>query len=265
MTYWVILATWVFAGLLIGSFLNVVIWRGPAMWGLIDDEARGDLVKPRSYCPSCKAPVKRISMIPVLGYLTLKGKCASCNAAISPRYPIVELLGAAAAVAAAMLFGFTVTALLAALFFWTLIALAFIDAETGFLPDALTLSLLALGLAANAIDLFAALPDALIGAIAGYLIFRLIGALFHRLRGVEGLGQGDAKLLGALGAWLGWQALAPLVFAGAMLALIAVGAMRISGRIISNDTPIPFGPALAAAGAFAMIANGLDLPAYFWN
>jgi leader peptidase (prepilin peptidase)/N-methyltransferase len=265
MSYWVILVTWVLVGLLIGSFLNVVIYRGPKMWNLVESDSPGNLVSPRSYCPSCKAPIKRINMIPLLGYIMLHGKCASCSASISLRYPLVELLGAAAAVIATILFGFTVTAALAALFIWTLIALSFIDAETGFLPDALTIPLLALGIVANAIDLFATLPNALIGATAGYLIFRLIGAVFQRLRGLEGLGQGDAKLLGALGAWLGWQALAPLVFAGAVLALAAVGTMRLSGKTVSNETPIPFGPALAGAGAIAMILNGLHLPANIWN
>lgn len=264
MTGWVILATGALVGLLIGSFLNVVIHRGPAMWRLID-ESRGDLIAPRSYCPACQKPIRTIHLFPVIGFLLLGGKCASCGAPISARYPFVELLGALAAVVAVILFGFSVEALLAAAFFWLLIPLAFIDAETGYLPDALTLPLVALGLITNGFGLFAAWPHSLIGALAGYLAFRLVAEAFRRLRRVEGLGQGDAKLLGGIGAWLGWPALAPVVFAGAVLALLAVGLTRVSGRRIASDAPIPFGPALAAAGALAMIARGLDLPAYYWG
>ncbi|WDI31255.1 A24 family peptidase [Hyphococcus flavus] len=265
MTDWVIFATCLLAGLLIGSFLNVVIHRGPAQWKLVDSSDRGTLVSPRSYCPDCKAPISSIHLIPLLGFAVLRGKCATCASRIPIRYPLVELMGGLAGIIAVAIFGFSTTALLAALFFWFLIALSFIDFETGYLPDALTIPLIILGLAANVIDLFTSFPNALIGAAVGYLVFRLIGAAFHRLRGLEGLGQGDAKLLAALGAWLGWLALAPIVFTAAILALGAVGALRLSGKKIAGDTPIPFGPALGAAGALAMVANGLDLPAYYWR
>lgn len=251
--YWFFSATAVFAGLLIGSFLNVVIYRGPQMWGLIDgDEPRGDLAAPRSYCPHCRAPIKRIYLAPLLGFVLLGGKCASCRKPISWRYPIVELLGAAGGLGAFLLFGPTLSALGAAVFFWALIALAVIDIETGYLPDAVTLPLIMVGLTVNAASLFALWQASLIGAAAGYLIFRLIGEAFIRLRGMEGLGQGDAKLLAAIGAWLGWQALPVTVFIASFLGLLAVIFMRVRGKLISRETAIPFGPALAAAGAIVM-------------
>lgn len=264
MTDWVILATCGVVGLLIGSFLNVVVHRGPAMWNLTD-ESRGDLFTPRSNCPACQTPIKRIHLVPIASYLILNGKCAACGAPIPVRYPLVELLGATGAIAAVIIFGVSASAAFAALFFWFLIALAFIDSETGYLPDSLTLPLIVLGLLANGFGIFVSWPNALVGAAVGYLAFRLIGEAFLRLRGMDGLGQGDAKLLAAFGAWLGWMALAPIVFAGAMLALVSVAIVRAGGRKVAGDTPIPFGPALAAAGAFAMIARGLDLPAYYWG
>ncbi len=235
------------------------------MWKLTGNDSRGDLIKPRSYCPSCKTPIKNIDLIPVIGFLALGGKCASCKASIPLRYPIVELLGGLSAIIAALVFGFTAAAMVATAYFLFLIALGFIDADTGYLPDALTVPLIALGLIANGFGLFTSWQNALIGAAVGYAAFRLIGEAFLRLRGVEGLGQGDAKLLAAIGAWLGWLALAPVVFAGALLALAAVATLRLTGTKVSGDTPIPFGPALAVAGALAMIANGLDLPSYFWR
>ncbi len=240
-------------GLIIGSFLNVVIHRGPAMWKLVDDDSRrGNLAFPRSYCAACHAPIARAHLVPLAGYVALRGKCALCSAPISIRYPIVELLGAAAALGAYLLFGTTVSAFLAAIFFWFLIALAAIDLETGFLPDALTLPLIAIGFAANTAGFFAPLTDVVIGAATGYLVFWVIGALFQRLRGMEGLGQGDAKLLAALAAWLGWQAIAPVVFVAALTALAGIFVMRLAGRETSNTTPIPFGPALAFSGALIM-------------
>lgn len=264
MAGWVIIVTCGFVGLVIGSFLNVVIHRGPAMWKLID-ESRGDLIAPRSHCPVCHTPIEMLHLVPIAGFAMLGGKCATCRASISLRYPLVELLGAFAAMIAVILFGVSVQAFLAAVFLWLLIALAFIDAETGYLPNALTFPLIALGVIANGFGLFVSWPDALIGAVAGYLAFRLVAEVFQRIRRVEGLGQGDAKLLAAFGAWLGWLALAPIVFVGAVLALMAVGVMRLAGRSVAKDTPIPFGPALAGAGALAMIARGLELPAYYWG
>ena len=241
-------------GLIIGSFLNVVIHRGPALWNLTDvDSPRGNLAFPRSHCPACEAPIRIAHLVPIVGYLVLRGRCASCNAKISLRYPIIEILGAAAALIAITLFGATPTALCAAIFLWFLIALAAIDLDTGYLPDALTLPLLLIGLAVSFAGLFAPWPDAVFGALAGYAAFRLVGAIFHAVRGIEGLGQGDAKLLAAIGAWLGWQALAPVVFIAAMLGLIGALALKLANNEITPSTPIAFGPALAGAAAIVLV------------
>lgn len=256
--YWALLATGAAFGLLAGSFLNVVIHRGPAMWKLVDDDSRrGDLTRPRSYCPTCGKQLKAHHLIPLISYLVQGGKCTACASPISIRYPLVESLAALAGALAVFIGGAPAAAVAAALFFWMLIALAVIDLETGYLPDALTLPLLVLGLAANGAGLFTPFNNALIGAVAGFSAFWLIGAAFKRLRRIDGLGLGDAKLLAALGAWVGWQALAPIVFIAALTALIGVSAAKLAGNSISRETPLPFGPALAAAGAFVMIAERL--------
>lgn len=247
-----------FFGLIVGSFLNVVIHRGPRMWGLVDDETRvGDFIAPGSYCPSCRAPLRAINLVPLLSYVVHGGKCTKCLAPISSRYPLVELAGAVSAVIAITAFDPTPSAVAAAVFFWVLIALAVIDWETGFLPDMLTIPLAAIGLLIAMDQFFVPFTNALIGALAGFGIFWLIGAAFQKLRGLEGLGVGDAKLLAALGAWLGWQALAPIVFFGSVGALAGFYIARARGAGLSKETQIPFGPALAAAGAGIMIARGL--------
>ena len=243
-------------GLIIGSFLNVVIHRGPRIWKLSDDDSRvGDLVGPRSYCPSCHTQISVKHLAPIASYAMLGGKCANCAAPISMRYPIVEFLGAAAALTSYFAFGPSWSAFFAALFFWSLIALAVIDMETGFLPDALTMPLLGAGLFVNIAGLFAPFGEAIIGAVAGYAAFRAIGYGFEKLRKIEGLGQGDAKLLAALGAWLGWPMLAPVVFVAAILGLAGAGWSAMRGRSVSGTTEIAFGPYLAAAGASLMIAE----------
>jgi len=254
---WAIFITAFMAGLLAGSFLNVVIYRGPQMWNLIDGHDRGNFAFPRSSCPSCGATISPLHLVPVVGFLLLRGHCGACTKSISLRYPVVELLGGMAVLVAAVLFGPTPTAGLAALFFLFLIALAAVDYETGYLPNALTLPLVAIGIVANGFDLFVPFVDAIIGAAVGYLVFRAIDFAFLKLRGIEGLGQGDAKLLAALGAWLGWVALAPTVFIAAILGLVAVGIMRLKGQTVSGDMAIAFGPALAGAAAIMMIARGL--------
>ena len=237
-------------GLIFGSFINVVIYRGPARWRLVDVETdRGGLAFPGSYCPHCRTPLQPHHLIPVISYLALGGKCAHCGAPISIRYPIVEIAGAIACVVAVTLFGLTVSAALAGLFFLTLIALAGIDLETGYLPNALTLPLLGVGLVANLGDRFIPFMDAAIGAGAGYLVFLAVAIGFEKLRGVEGLGLGDAKLLGAIGAWAGWTALAPTVFVAAISSLLVVLFLKLRGAEFTRETPIPFGPALAGAGA----------------
>lgn len=244
----VVFATIFFAGLTFGSFLNVLIHRGPTLWGLIDDHPRGDLVAPRSYCPRCKSPLGLANLIPVLSYVAQRGRCAICSAKISPRYPVVEALGGAAALISVLQFGLTPAALAAALFAFALIALAFIDAETGYLPDAITMPLTGAGIAANAVELFAPVRDSVIGAIAGFVIFWAIGAVYERVRKREGLGLGDAKLLAAIGAWAGWIYL-PLVIFLAALATLAAIALR---RGVKADDGVPFGPGLCAAGFVAL-------------
>ena len=259
--------TWVFTGfaavlgLLAGSFLNVVIHRGPGMWGLVEDESRrGDLVRPRSYCPACGAQIKILHLAPIVGFLLTGGRCAACNAPIPIRYPVVEILGAIAGAGAVMLFGPGFAALAAAVLFWSLIALAVIDLETGFLPDAVTLPLIVVGLAVNVWGLFVPWQGALIGAVAGYAAFWLIAEAFYRLRGAEGLGLGDAKLLAALGAWLGWQTLPPIVFIASIIGLFWALTMRLTGAKISAQTALPFGPALATGGAIVFIIMALATP-----
>ncbi|WP_411820273.1 prepilin peptidase [Hyphococcus formosus] len=254
---WVLLTTIFILGLLAGSFLNVVIYRGPHMWGLIDGPERGNLAFPRSSCPECGEAIKPVHLIPIIGFLLLRGKCAACGTNIPIRYPLIEFAGALCAIGSVVLFGFTVTAGLAAIFLLFLVTLAAIDFETSYLPDALTLPLVALGIITNAVDLFVPFLDAVIGAVAGYAVFRLIDIVFTKLRGIEGLGQGDAKLLAAIGAWLGWAALAPTVFVAAMLGLVSVGIIRLKGHPVTSDMAIAFGPALAAAAIIMMIGRGL--------
>lgn len=258
---WVFFVTAAALGSVLGSFLNVVIFRGPQLWKLVDGNERGDFVAPRSCCPSCRKPIRIVHLIPLVSYVMLGGKCDACRATIPMRYPLVELAGAAAGLIALALFGLTLQAAAAFIFFLFLIPLAAIDAETGYLPDALTIPLIVLGVLANALDLFNATPGAaVLGGIIGYGAFRLVDAVFLKLRGVEGLGQGDAKLLAAIGAWFGWLILPPVVFLAAVMALLGVGVAALRGAHVDKETPIPFGPALAAAGAAAMIAHGLRAP-----
>ncbi len=244
-------------GLIAGSFLNVVIFRGPSQWGLVDGAPRGTLAAPRSYCPACKNPIPSFRLIPVVSYLLLQGRCANCGAAISLRYPVVEAVGALTALASLAAFGPSWAAVAAAIFGFALIALAFIDLETGFLPDAITLPLILAGLGANAAGLFVSLRDAAIGAAAAYLAFRGIGVAFEKLRGKEGLGQGDAKLLAAIGAWGGWASLPVVVGVGAVVTLGYYGA-RYPFRKIPMDSEIPFGPGLCAAG-FLVLLSGMSV------
>jgi len=228
-------------GAIAGSFLNVVIYRGPTIWGLVgeDRRARGSLLAPRSRCPACKRQIKSWRLAPIVSFALQKGRCVSCGARIPIRYPLVEIGGAAVAAIALITAGPGATAIALALFGWTLIALAAIDWETGFLPDALTLPLILAGLGANFFNIFAPFNDALIGALAGYLSFRLVGFVFLRLRGVEGLGQGDAKLAAAIGAWGGWLAIPPAVFIAALVTLFAVLIGALAGKNFSRDTPVP--------------------------
>jgi leader peptidase (prepilin peptidase)/N-methyltransferase len=251
-------------GLCVGSFLNVVIHRLPKMlergWAAQCAELRGEdlpaesaynLVVPRSQCPACAHRISALENIPVVSYLVLGGKCKACGAPISARYPFVEALGAILAACAVWRFGWTLQGLAACILLWTLIALTFIDFDTQLLPDDLTLPLLWAGLAANLFELFVPLRTAVIGAIAGYLSLWIVYWLFKLIRGKEGMGFGDFKLLASLGAWMGWQMLPLIVLlSSAVGAVIGVLLIVFKGR--DHSIPLAFGPYLAIAGAIAL-------------
>ncbi|MDD2663508.1 MAG: A24 family peptidase [Dechloromonas sp.] len=253
-------------GLCVGSFLNVVIHRLPRMmereWQAQCAELRGEtpstaeaplsLSRPRSRCPHCGHPISALENIPLLSYLLiLRGKCSGCGQAISPRYPLVELLSGLLSAYAAWHFGPTLQAAGALLLIWALIALSFIDLDTQLLPDSITLPLLWLGLLFNLMRTYADIDGAVIGAMAGYLSLWSIFWLFKLATGKEGMGYGDFKLLAALGAWLGWSMLPVIVLLSSLVgaaAGIALIALARHGR----NVPIPFGPYLAAAGIIAL-------------
>jgi leader peptidase (prepilin peptidase) / N-methyltransferase len=255
-------------GLAIGSFLNVVIHRLPRMmeneWKAQcaelagaqppDDAPRYNLLVPRSHCPHCNTPLRVADNIPLVSWLVLRGRCGHCGTRISARYPVVEALTAVLSAAVAYKFGFTTTTLLALALTWTLVALTFIDADTTLLPDDLTLPLLWLGLGANIFGTFVPLSDAVIGAIAGYLVLWSIYWLFKLTTGKEGMGYGDFKLLAALGAWMGWKALLPIVLLSSLVGAV-VGIVLIVLARRGREIPIPFGPYLAAAGFIVLLAG----------
>jgi len=262
-------------GLFVGSFLNVVIHRLPKMmergWneqcaelaGREPDAApRYNLAVPRSACPSCGHAITAIENVPVLSWLALRGRCSACKARISPRYPVVELAAGALALAAVWQFGPTWKGLAACLFLWTLLALAFIDADTQLLPDDLTLPLLWGGLFANLFGLFVPLSSAVIGAIAGYLSLWTVYWLFKLVRGKEGMGYGDFKLLAAIGAWLGWPMLPQVVLVSSVLGAVG-GIAMIVARGRDRASPLPFGPWLAGAGVVALFFSPQVNALYF--
>lgn len=261
--------------LLVGSFLNVVVHRLPRMmeaeWHAQCAELRGEpaaaahtegrkpynLWLPRSACPACGHPITALENIPLLSWLWLRGRCSSCRTPISARYPLVELLTALLSAAAAWKWGVSVETAGALLLVWALVALAFIDLDTTLLPDSLTLPLLWLGLLFNLGGAFASLPDAVVGAVAGYGVLWSVYWLFKLATGKEGMGYGDFKLLAALGAWLGWQMLpVALLLASAVGAVVGI-AMIV---LVKHDRriPIPFGPYLAGGGLVALFF-GADL------
>ena len=254
-------------GLLVGSFLNVVIHRLPLMmerdWRRDCAELAGEaetdspvaafnLMVPRSRCPHCQQPIAAWDNLPVLSWLLLAGRCRHCRASISVRYPLVELSAAVLGVVAAWHFGANPSALWGAGLSWALLALAVIDLDTQLLPDDLTLPLLWAGLVANLFGYFVDLPTAVVGAMAGYLSVWVVYWGFKFATGKEGMGYGDFKLLAALGAWLGWQAL-PTLIVGAALVGAVVGLALIGLRRHERSKPLPFGPFLAAAGWINLI------------
>lgn len=249
-------------GLMVGSFLNVVILRLPKMlearWRAEckeflgqPAEERGDerfnLAFPASHCPGCGHPLRWWENLPLISYLLLRGRCSACKMRIAPQYPLVEAAAAALAVLAATQVPFGWPLLAALVFVWVLLVLAVIDLNTMLLPDQLTLPLLWLGLLLNVGGMFASLPDAVIGAAAGYLALWAVYHGFRLLTGKEGMGYGDFKLLAALGAWMGWQALPGIILLSSLVgAILGIAMMLLRGR--DKNTPIPFGPYLAIAG-----------------
>ena len=253
-------------GLLVGSFLNVLIYRLPKMmhrdWREQAREilelpveaqaATFNLVLPNSSCPHCAHEIKPWENIPVVSYLFLRGKCSSCEAPISLRYPLVELTCGVLSAYIAWHFGFTWQAGGMLLLTWGLLAMSLIDADHQLLPDSLVLPLLWLGLIANSFGLFTSLEDALWGAIAGYLSLWSVYWLFKLVTGKEGMGYGDFKLLAMLGAWGGWQVL-PLTILLSSLVGAVLGLLMLRLRNAETSTPIPFGPYLAIAGWIALL------------
>ncbi|WP_421145235.1 prepilin peptidase [Aeromonas dhakensis] len=253
--------------LMIGSFLNVVIHRLPIMleweWRAEylsyfnpetqpQQEERYNLMVPRSACPHCGHAITAMENIPLLSWLWLKGRCRECQAPISARYPLVELLTALLSLVVAATFPPGWGLLAALLLTWVLVALTFIDLDKMLLPDQLTLPLLWGGLLFNLAGGFVPLADAVIGAMAGYLVLWSLYWAFKLLTGKEGMGYGDFKLLAALGAWLGWQAL-PIVLLLSSLVGAIIGISLILLRNHHQNKPIPFGPYLAIAGWIALL------------
>jgi len=255
-------------GLLIGSFLNVVIHRLPKMmerqWAAdcadyagqpAPAEAPYDLVRPRSACPHCGHAIRWWENIPVLSYLALRGRCSACGASIGLRYPAVELLTAALFAFAGWRWGLTASGAAWCLFSAALVSLALIDWDTTLLPDDITLPLLWAGLIAAALAWTPVhLADALWGAVAGYLSLWLVYHGFKLLTGKEGMGFGDFKLFAALGAWFGWTALVPIILMASVIGAVVGIAMKFS-RGLREGGYIPFGPFLALAGLTAMLAG----------
>ncbi|MEE8109210.1 MAG: prepilin peptidase [Gammaproteobacteria bacterium] len=271
-------------GLMVGSFLNVVIYRLPVMlehdWKqqcseimnleAVDEKAKFNLLTPGSTCPSCGHRITALQNIPVLSYLALRGKCAACSARISPRYPVVELLTGIVSVLVVWRFGLTLEALAALFLSWTLIALSGIDLDHKLLPDSLTLLLLWTGLLISlagklvpAETLFINPADSIAGAVIGYLALWSVYQLFLLITGKEGMGYGDFKLLAALGAWLGFQQLPLVIFFSALVGALA-GIVMIVALGRDRQIPIPYGPYLAAAGWVALMW-GSDISAYYFQ
>ena len=272
-----------FVSLMVGSFLNVVIYRLPIMmersWhqeyqsyfseseptpndkNSSAKEEVFNLVKPDSTCPSCGHKIRAWENVPVISYLFLKGKCAKCKVGISVRYPLVELFTALACTFAAYQFGVTSQALWAVLFTYILVALLFIDLDKMLLPDQLTLPLLWLGLLLSTQHIFVGTTDAIIGAAAGYLSLWSVYWLFKLATGKEGMGYGDFKLLAALGAYTGWQGLPIIILLSSFVGAIA-GILIMVIQNKGKSLAIPFGPYLAVAGWLTLLFKDAIITTY---
>lgn len=261
--------------LIVGSFLNVVILRTPKMLeqdfkqeccDLLEvkntPETKVSLSHPPSTCPKCGNKIKPWQNIPVISYLLLGGKCGHCQTKISVRYPLIELSTALLSVLAIFLLGFSAQGLFALLLLWFLISLTFIDIDTQYLPDKLTLPLLWLGLIVNSFGVYTDLASAVWGAIAGYISLWSVYWLFKLVTRKEGMGYGDFKLLAALGAWMGWQFLPLIIILSSFVgAVIGIAGIIILGR--DKNIPIPFGPYLAIAGWIAFLWGERIIVFYF--
>ena len=310
-TPWLLYSATVLLGLVVGSFLNVVILRLPRMMELEwhrdcaellaaeaetasspglrtsatpspisessqeqagkeqpkqeQEPAPFSLARPASHCPSCRHRIRAWENIPLLSYLLLRGRCSACRAPISIRYPLIETLTAVLSLVVVWQFGFSVQALAALAFTWSMVALAVIDFDTQLLPDAITLPVLWLGLLLSLFGVFIDAETAIIGTIAGYLSLWSVFQLFRVLTGREGMGRGDFKLLALFGAWMGWQALPQIILLSAVpgalvgIALIALGRQK-------QRTPMPFGPYLAIAGWVSLLWGAEITDAYLrWS
>ncbi|QIT56265.1 prepilin peptidase [Aquisalimonas sp. 2447] len=254
-------------GLLVGSFVNVVILRLPVMlerdWQQQASEILGqpqenaprerfDLIHPGSRCPGCQRPIRPWENIPVISWLALRGRCRGCGQRISARYPLVELITGLLSASVASHFGWGPELAAALILTWTLVALSGIDIDHQLLPDNITLPLLWLGLGISLAGLFTGIEDAVIGAMAGYLSLWLVFHVFRLVTGKEGMGYGDFKLLALLGAWLGWQALPVIILLSSLVGAVAgIAMIALLGR--DRQLPIPFGPYLAAAGWLTLL------------
>ncbi|MHC8360020.1 prepilin peptidase [Pseudomonas sp. LS2P72] len=264
-------------GLLIGSFLNVVVWRLPKMldreWHEEAREVLGlpgetplptfNLMRPHSQCPHCGHRIRAWENIPLLSYLFLRGRCSNCTAAISKRYPLTELACGLLSAFIAWHFGFGWQACMALLLSWGLLTMSLIDAEHQLLPDVLVLPLIWLGLIVNSSGLFVSLHDALWGAVAGYMALWSVFWLFKLITGKDGMGHGDFKLLAMFGAWGGWQILPMTLLLSSMVGAV-VGVILLRLRNAKTSTPIPFGPFLAIAGWIALLWGG-QITDFYWQ
>ncbi|KQT37940.1 A24 family peptidase [Methylophilus sp. Leaf414] len=251
-------------GLLVGSFLNVVIHRLPKMmereWHAncldlqgqpVPDQPKYNLVVPHSTCPHCGHMIGALENIPVISYLFLRGRCKACKASISARYPLVEAVSGALSLAVAVQYGYSQLTLFALIFVFALIALTFIDFDTQLLPDDITLPLLWLGLLLNLNNGFTDITSAVVGAMAGYLVLWAVYWLFKLVTGKEGMGYGDFKLLAAIGAWFGWQLLPAVILLSSVVgSVIGIALILFKGK--TRQTAIPFGPFLALGGITAL-------------
>jgi leader peptidase (prepilin peptidase)/N-methyltransferase len=263
-------------GLIIGSFINVVIYRLPIMmereWRKQCTELLNlsapkpkdtlNLIQPRSRCPHCGHAITALENIPIISYVWQRGKCTACGHSISLRYPFIEGFSAILAIITAWHFGYGWPLIGALILTWTLLAASMIDFEHQLLPDDITLPFLWLGLLCNLFGLYTDIESSIIGAMAGYLTLWIVYWIFKLLTGKEGMGQGDFKLLGALGAWMGWQALPLILFISSLIGAV-VGITLIILRDHDKNVPIPFGPYLAAAGWLYLLWGNFLTENYF--